>query len=187
MKYALELSEEVVRAISYGVLRSVSSRGCVPATATLSLLGALARNDQSCKSEEAAPISISSSSPSNSSTRSVSRFSSSDRASVVPSRPSPRSRLSIERIGRIAPVAMINVPAAQQLRFARKGPPKKAAPPKKPVDNLVKDQNKRAANRPPWIPSFSSAFRLIILVRFFAAMYTSLADCDEGESPRSAL
>ena len=73
----------------------------------------------------------------------------------------------------------LNVPAAQQLRFARKAPAKKVAP-KKPVDNLIKDQHKRASNRQPWIPTFSSAFRLIILVRFFAAMYTSISDCDEG-------
>ena len=73
----------------------------------------------------------------------------------------------------------LNVPQAQQLRFARKAPAKKAVP-VKPVDHLIKDQHKRASARQPWIPSFSQAFRLIILVRFFAAMYTSLADCDEG-------
>lgn len=35
--------------------------------------------------------------------------------------------------------------------------------------------------RGPFIPSFSLAVRLLLLVRTAAAMYSVIADCDEGE------
>lgn len=38
---------------------------------------------------------------------------------------------------------------------------------------------KRSA-RPPWMPSLSLAFRIFIFLRFTAAMYTGISDCDEG-------
>lgn len=45
-----------------------------------------------------------------------------------------------------------------------------------------------------WVPSLSVAFRLLLLARFCAAMYSNIQDCDEGEidlcycaSPRSCL
>lgn len=36
--------------------------------------------------------------------------------------------------------------------------------------------------QPPWTPSLSLAFRMIIFVRFTAAIYTGITDCDEGAS-----
>ena len=75
----------------------------------------------------------------------------------------------------------INVPAAQQLRFAKAKPTVPKPAPRKPVEGLLKDPNMRMARR-PWTPSFGVAVRLIILVRFLAGMYSSISDCDEGES-----
>ncbi|MBW0462103.1 hypothetical protein O181_001818 [Austropuccinia psidii MF-1] len=45
-------------------------------------------------------------------------------------------------------------------------------------DTLICERLNR--NRPPWIPKLSVAFRLLILIRFSAAMYTSISDCDES-------
>ncbi|KEI38671.1 glycosyltransferase family 22 protein [Mixia osmundae IAM 14324] len=46
-------------------------------------------------------------------------------------------------------------------------------------DGLLRELTRRA-EKPPWNPSFSTAFRLIILIRVAAAMYTSVTmDCDE--------
>lgn len=36
--------------------------------------------------------------------------------------------------------------------------------------------------RPPWSPSFSVAFRILLLVRVVGAMYSNIDDCDEGLS-----
>lgn len=71
----------------------------------------------------------------------------------------------------------INVPAAQQLRFKKQAKAPKAVV--KVVPSILKDQNFKAARR-PWTPSFSVAFRMIIIIRFFAAMYSTISDCDEG-------
>lgn len=73
----------------------------------------------------------------------------------------------------------MNVPAAQQMRFASATPRKSTA---KPVlaDTLLKDHFRRLA-LPGWSPSLLVAFRILILARFCGAMYTSIADCDEGE------
>lgn len=79
--------------------------------------------------------------------------------------------------------SMINVPAAQQLRFAKKAP-RQPKVTRLPVPTLLKDHNYRL-QQSPWTPSFSAAFRLIILARFFAGMYTILSDCDEGSVPSS--
>ena len=38
----------------------------------------------------------------------------------------------------------------------------------------------RRAARPPWTPSFSTAVRILLLVRVSAAMYSNIQDCDEG-------
>lgn len=79
--------------------------------------------------------------------------------------------------------AGLNVPAAQQMRFARKTPSKQAGiMPAKVVlaPTLLKDHN-LARVKPGWTPSYLVAFRMIILLRFFAAMYSSISDCDEGE------
>ncbi|KAI5477022.1 alpha-1,2-mannosyltransferase, glycosyltransferase family 22 protein [Pseudohyphozyma bogoriensis] len=73
--------------------------------------------------------------------------------------------------------AGVNVPAGQQLRF-RKAATAAAKPPAKKQPSLIRDPNVRVA-RPGWTPSFTTAFRMIILVRFFAGMYSSISDCDE--------
>ncbi|EFP83622.1 uncharacterized protein PGTG_09335 [Puccinia graminis f. sp. tritici CRL 75-36-700-3] len=44
-------------------------------------------------------------------------------------------------------------------------------------DTLIAEQINR--NRPPWVPKLSVAFRILVLVRFCAAMYSSISDCDE--------
>jgi alpha-1,2-mannosyltransferase len=37
----------------------------------------------------------------------------------------------------------------------------------------------------PFLPGFSFAVRLLLLVRVTAAMYSNIQDCDEGTSPSS--
>lgn len=85
----------------------------------------------------------------------------------------------------------VNVPSAQQLRFRSNKTAVKQGPDYKPVLNpnarvmrpqepgLLKDPNMRFAFG-RWNPSVYVAFRLILLIRFCAAMYTAIADCDEG-------
>lgn len=36
------------------------------------------------------------------------------------------------------------------------------------------------SQKAPWCPSFSLAVRILLLVRFSAAMYSNIQDCDEG-------
>ncbi|KAI0308111.1 asparagine-linked glycosylation 9 protein isoform a [Multifurca ochricompacta] len=43
---------------------------------------------------------------------------------------------------------------------------------------ILQDQLRRAA-RPPWVPSFSVAVRVLLIFRVTAAMYSNLQDCDE--------
>ena len=38
----------------------------------------------------------------------------------------------------------------------------------------------RRTARRPWAPGFSVAFRMLILIRTCAAMYSNIQDCDEG-------
>ncbi|KAI7949465.1 hypothetical protein MJO28_008286 [Puccinia striiformis f. sp. tritici] len=45
-------------------------------------------------------------------------------------------------------------------------------------DTLIAETINR--NRLPWAPKLSVAFRILILVRFCAAMYSSISDCDES-------
>lgn len=73
----------------------------------------------------------------------------------------------------------VAIPASQQLRFAKAKSTNASVMPKKKVEGALKDHNLRLA-KPLWTPSFSVAFRLIIILRFFAAMYSSISDCDEG-------
>lgn len=35
----------------------------------------------------------------------------------------------------------------------------------------------------PFIPSFSVAVRILLIIRAAGAMYNVISDCDEGESP----
>lgn len=81
----------------------------------------------------------------------------------------------------------MNVPQAQQMRFAPKGPVVKKTKPKVvPPQTLLVDHLRRLA-LPGWSPSLLVAFRIIILVRFFAGMYTGISDCDEGAFSRVAF
>ncbi|KAK0465555.1 glycosyltransferase family 22 protein [Desarmillaria tabescens] len=43
---------------------------------------------------------------------------------------------------------------------------------------ILQDQLRRS-DRPPWSPSFSLAFRIILLIRVMGAMYSNIDDCDE--------
>jgi hypothetical protein len=45
-----------------------------------------------------------------------------------------------------------------------------------PIGSLASDR----AQRPIWLPSLSVGFRFLILLRFSAAMYANIQDCDEG-------
>lgn len=73
----------------------------------------------------------------------------------------------------------MNVPEAQQMRFAKGPIVKKTVPKALLPTTLLVDHNLRLA-LPGWAPSLLVAFRLIILVRFFAGMYGVISDCDEG-------
>ncbi|GAA5935989.1 dolichyl-P-Man:Man(6)GlcNAc(2)-PP-dolichol alpha-1,2-mannosyltransferase [Sporobolomyces koalae] len=76
----------------------------------------------------------------------------------------------------------VTVPTGQQLRFKKSGvkvqpnPNTAALRPEEP--GLLKDHNLRFAFA-RWNPTTLTAFRLILLIRFCAAMYTSISDCDE--------
>ncbi|KAI0068066.1 asparagine-linked glycosylation 9 protein isoform a [Artomyces pyxidatus] len=59
---------------------------------------------------------------------------------------------------------------------AEKPPPT----PKLRHTGILQDQLRRTA-RPPWSPSFSLAFRMLLLIRVTAAMYSNIQDCDEGK------
>ncbi|BGP14638.1 hypothetical protein JCM10213_001651 [Rhodosporidiobolus nylandii] len=84
----------------------------------------------------------------------------------------------------------VNVPSAQQLRFRQKQTSIKRDEAGKPVPSpnarvlrpaepgLLKDPNLRFAFA-RWNPSLLTAFRLLLLIRFCAAMYTTISDCDE--------
>ncbi|EKM84086.1 hypothetical protein AGABI1DRAFT_67279 [Agaricus bisporus var. burnettii JB137-S8] len=66
----------------------------------------------------------------------------------------------------------------QTLRF--RGPAKKES--KAPLETrhtgILQDQLRRAQRR-PWVPSFSVAFRIMLLVRVSSAMFSNIDDCDE--------
>ena len=83
----------------------------------------------------------------------------------------------------------VTVPRTQQLRFKKASttkpqpnPNTAALRPQEP--GLLKDHNLRFAFA-RWNPTTLTAFRLILLIRFCAAMYTSISDCDEGMLPLS--
>lgn len=84
----------------------------------------------------------------------------------------------------------VNVPTGQQIRFKKSGvkvapnPNTAALRPQEP--GLLKDHNLRFAFA-RWNPTMLTAFRLILLIRFCAAMYTAISDCDEGEAPSRSL
>ena len=45
---------------------------------------------------------------------------------------------------------------------------------------LIAWLNHHRSQKAPWCPSFSLAVRIFLLVRFSAAMYSNIQDCDEG-------
>ncbi|ESK90937.1 glycosyltransferase family 22 protein [Moniliophthora roreri MCA 2997] len=68
----------------------------------------------------------------------------------------------------------------QTLRFRR---PQQDSAPKTSSktdvnDGILQDKVRRTA-KPPWSPSFSLAFRILILIRITGAMYSNIDDCDE--------
>ncbi|GAA6059335.1 hypothetical protein JCM10212_005915 [Sporobolomyces blumeae] len=77
----------------------------------------------------------------------------------------------------------VTVPTGQQLRFKKSGVQVKANPntaalrPEEP--GLLKDHNLRFAFA-RWNPTLLTAFRMLLLVRFCSAMYTTISDCDEA-------
>jgi hypothetical protein len=50
----------------------------------------------------------------------------------------------------------------------------------RPSETLRSWLNLRRGQKAPWCPSFSLAVRILILVRFSAAMYSNIQDADEG-------
>ena len=48
------------------------------------------------------------------------------------------------------------------------------------LQTLIACLNYHRSQRAPWCPSFSLAVRIFLLVRFSAAMYSNIQDCDEG-------
>ncbi|KAI0274963.1 asparagine-linked glycosylation 9 protein isoform a [Gloeopeniophorella convolvens] len=70
----------------------------------------------------------------------------------------------------------------QTLRFRRPIDKDKNEFAPKPVaarhTGILQDQLRRAA-RPPWVPRFSVAVRILLIFRVTAAMYSNLQDCDE--------
>lgn len=69
----------------------------------------------------------------------------------------------------------------QTLRF--RGPTNKPAPvtdvkPKNRHGGILQDQLRRA-QKGPWVPSFSTALRILLLVRVTGAMFSNIQDCDE--------
>ncbi|KAG8968253.1 mannosyltransferase [Tulasnella sp. 425] len=70
----------------------------------------------------------------------------------------------------------------ETVRFARPttGQQDEKPKPKPPVkyDALLHDQL-RKNTKGPWCPSFSVAFRILVLIRFCSAIYSNISDCDE--------
>ncbi|KAG8833676.1 mannosyltransferase, partial [Serendipita sp. 399] len=80
------------------------------------------------------------------------------------------------------------IPGTQQLRLRKPinaaAPNESSSKPKSATvedRELLKDKKAYPTQRsaPSWSPSFSSAVRLLLLVRFCAAMYSNISDCDE--------
>ncbi|KAF9225513.1 glycosyltransferase family 22 protein [Gyrodon lividus] len=66
----------------------------------------------------------------------------------------------------------------QTLRLRRREPPKSI--PSQPARHtgILQDQLRRSSRR-PWNPDFSTAVRILLLVRVAGAMYSNIQDCDE--------
>ncbi|KAF7436487.1 mannosyltransferase [Pleurotus ostreatus] len=70
-----------------------------------------------------------------------------------------------------------NAAGVQHIRLRKPEPPKASNVTKRHT-GLLQDKIRRSA-RAPWAPSFSMAVRILLLVRFSAAMYSNISDCDE--------
>jgi len=68
----------------------------------------------------------------------------------------------------------------QTIRFRRPETKDKPEPSKRVNrhEGILQDQLRRS-QRAPWCPSFSLAFRILLFLRFCAAMYSNIQDCDE--------
>ncbi|KAL4062977.1 glycosyltransferase family 22 protein [Scleroderma yunnanense] len=73
---------------------------------------------------------------------------------------------------------MVN--GSQVLRLRRPEPesPKRTKPPPARHTGILQDQLRRTARR-PWNPDFSTAVRILLLIRVAGAMYSNIQDCDE--------
>ncbi|KAL1757275.1 glycosyltransferase family 22 protein [Schizophyllum commune] len=71
-------------------------------------------------------------------------------------------------------------PRTETIRFRRPetGEPKKATIRPLRHTGILQDQVRRSAKR-PWAPDFAWAVRWLLLIRFSAAMYANITDCDE--------
>ncbi|KAJ8473074.1 hypothetical protein ONZ45_g16435 [Pleurotus djamor] len=71
----------------------------------------------------------------------------------------------------------VNAAGVQHIRLRK---PEQAKPPsqQKRHTGILQDKIRRSA-KAPWSPSFSLAVRILLLVRFSAAMYSNIDDCDE--------
>ncbi|OCH96425.1 glycosyltransferase family 22 protein [Obba rivulosa] len=71
----------------------------------------------------------------------------------------------------------------QTIRF-RRPEQKNAAPPAAPAarpnrhGGILQDQLRRS-QRAPWCPGFSTALRIVLIIRVLGAMYSNISDCDE--------
>lgn len=72
-------------------------------------------------------------------------------------------------------------PGTETVRFRRPTTDKKEEKPKPsiPKNTLLHEQIRKTHR--PWIPSFSLALRILLLIRVAGAMYSNMDDCDEGE------
>ncbi|KAK4048882.1 mannosyltransferase [Microbotryomycetes sp. JL201] len=83
----------------------------------------------------------------------------------------------------MASPAGFNIPAAQQLRFRGRTAPSRDAS-KVPVAAKAASSASRplivdASRLPGWTPNWVTAARMLIIVRWYAAMCSNISDCDE--------
>lgn len=74
--------------------------------------------------------------------------------------------------------AVAGPPRTETIRFRRPDAPKTPTIRAPRHTGVLQDQIRRAAKR-PWAPTFSWAVRWLLLIRFSAAMYANITDCDE--------
>ncbi|KAL0581041.1 mannosyltransferase [Marasmius crinis-equi] len=67
----------------------------------------------------------------------------------------------------------------QTIRFRRPQGEEKPKQPKVDLHSTILQDKVRRTAKPAWSPSFSLAFRILILIRVTGAMYSNIDDCDE--------